>query len=329
LRRQLTVREEVWPIAGGFRISRETRLEARVVVVEISEDGATGWGEATPYARYGETPESVCGQIESVRPEVLGGMTRQGLQKLLPAGAARNALDCALWDLEAKLTGVPVWKRAGLARPAAVMSYFTISLDAPERMARAASEAVAAGRGLLKLKVGGEGAVEQVAAVRSAAPAARLVVDANEALGLAGLRSAAAQLAALGVEVIEQPLAAGEDDALEGFSSPAPLCADESLHTLAEVEACARRYQCFNIKLDKTGGLTEALALKTAARERGLKVMVGCMVATSLAMAPAMLLAQGADYVDLDGPLLLARDRTPCLKVEGARIAPPEPELWG
>jgi L-alanine-DL-glutamate epimerase-like enolase superfamily enzyme len=329
LRRQLTVREEVWPIAGAFRISRETRLEARLVVVEIAEDGATGRGEATPYARYGETPQSVCGQIESVRAEVLGGLTREGLQKLLAAGAARNALDCALWDLEAKLTGIPVWKRAGLAPPEAVTSFFTISLDAPERMAKAASEAVAAGRGLLKLKVGGEGVVERVAAVRSAAPGARVALDANEALGLAGLRSVAPQLAALGVDVIEQPVAAGEDAALEGYATPVTLCADESLHTLAEVEACARRYQCFNIKLDKAGGLTEALALKTAARERGLKVMVGCMVATSLAMAPAMLLAQGADYVDLDGPLLLARDRTPGLRFEGARIAPPEPDLWG
>lgn len=324
--RDLELREEAWPIAGGFRISRESRREARVVVVEITEDGARGQGEATPYARYGESMASVCAQIESVRAALVGGASREDLQALLPAGAARNALDCALWDLEAKRSGIPAWRAAGLAAPGPVATFFTLSLDTPERMARAAG---AQGRTLLKLKIGGKDDVARVAAVRAAAPGARLIVDANEALDFATLCAVAPELAALGVELIEQPLPAGQDEALEAYRSPVPLCADESLHTLAELDACARRYACVNVKLDKAGGLTEALALTQAARARGLGVMIGCMVATSLAIAPAMLLTEGADFVDLDGAMLLARDRTPGLRFEGARIEPPEPELWG
>jgi len=325
-RRRLDARAGLWPIAGEFRISRGAKTEAEVVLVELTEGGALGRGEATPYARYGETTEGVLALIESVRGAVERGLSRLELQRALPAGAARNALDCALWDLEAKRTGVPAWRAAGLAPLRPLTTLYTLSIDTPEAMARAAT---ASGRPGLKLKIGGEGDLARVAAVRAAAPAARLVVDANEAFTFAQLKALAPALAALAVEVIEQPLPAQEDAALEGYQSPVLLCADESLHTRADLEACARRYGCVNVKLDKCGGLTEALALTAEARARGLAVMAGCMVATSLAMAPAMLFAQSAEFVDLDGALLLARDREPGLAAAGSILQPPLPELWG
>jgi L-alanine-DL-glutamate epimerase-like enolase superfamily enzyme len=325
--RALAVSAERWPIAGAFVISRGAKTEACVVVAEVAADGRRGRGEAVPYARYGETLDGVLAQIEQVRPAIEAGVDRAALQRLLPAGAARNALDCALWDLEAKTTGVRAWTLAGLARLDPVKTCFTLSLATPEAMAQAAR-----GRArwpMLKLKIGAADHLDRIEAIRAAAPRARLVVDANEALDFETLRRLAPELARLEVKLLEQPLAAGADAELEGYDSPVPLCADESLHTRAELAACARRYAAVNIKLDKTGGLTEALALKAEARALGLEIMAGCMVATSLAMAPALLIAQGSRYVDLDGPLLLARDREPGLPIAGALIEPPPAELWG
>jgi len=298
-----------------------------VVVAEIEQDGARGRGEAVPYLRYGESPDSVLAQLEAARAAVEAGADRAALQRALPAGAARNALDCALWDLEAKRAGVRAWTLAGRARLDPVKTCYTLSLAEPPVMARAAAER--ARWPMLKMKIGGADHIDRVAAVRAAAPRTRLVVDANEALSFDELVRLAPELARLEVKLLEQPLPVIEDAALEGWRSPLPLCADESLHTRAELAACARRYQAVNIKLDKTGGLTEALALKAQAEALGLDVMAGCMVATSLAMAPALLVAQGARFVDLDGPLLLARDREPTLKVSGPLIEPPPPELWG
>jgi len=326
-RRALAVAEERWPLAEAFVISRGAKSEARLVVVELVQAGIRGRGECTPYERYDETPETVTAGIEAVRTEIEGGCGRSELQLLLPAGAARNALDCALWDLEAKTAGVRAFEMAGRHRLDPVKTAYTISLGAPAEMAEAAAKA--ARRPMLKLKLGDEGDLERVWAVREAAPLTRLIVDANEAWDFRMLQTLAPEFAKLDVKLIEQPLRAGEDEALQGYDSPVPLCADESLHTRAELGDCARRYACVNIKLDKAGGLTEALALVADARRRGLTVMIGSMVATSLSMAPAMILAQGADFVDLDGPLLLARDREPGLSYLGSMIEPPPPGLWG
>jgi L-alanine-DL-glutamate epimerase-like enolase superfamily enzyme len=325
--RKLTARIERWPIAGVFSIARGSKTEAVVVTVEIGRDGFIGRGEGTPYPRYGETPQSVLDQIEEARAFIEGGGHRDGLQTAMKPGAARNALDCALWDLKAKREGVRAFALAGLERLNPLKTAYTLSFAAPEAMAQQAR--TNARRPLLKLKIGGPGDLERVEAVRAAAPKCRLIVDANEGLGFDDLRRLAPELARLGVMLIEQPLKAGEDEALEGYDSPVPLCADESLHTRAELAQCARRYDVANIKLDKSGGLTEALALKAAAEAAGMAVMVGCMVATSLAMAPALIPAQGAAFVDLDGPLLLAEDRRPGLTYIGSMIEPPPPQLWG
>ena len=298
-----------------------------MVTATLLNGDAVGRGEAVPYARYGESVESVLQEIESVRAGLEGGADRSALQNLLPPGAARNALDCALWDLEAKQAGVPVWRLAGLSAPAPVETAFTLSLGSAESMAAAAR--AAAGRPLLKLKIGGADDLDRVEAVRRAAPGVRLIVDANEGLDFDTFTRLAPEFSRLGVELIEQPLKAGEDAALEGYASPVLLCADESIHTREELAACGRRYGAVNIKLDKTGGLTEALRLKTVAEGLGLKIMAGCMVATSLAMAPALLIAQGAAVADLDGPLLLARDREPGLIIDGSIIQPSSSALWG
>lgn len=298
-----------------------------MVVAEIVDGEARGRGEAVPYGRYGETVEGVTAQIGAARAAIEGGASRIELLDLMPAGAARNAVDCALWDLEAKLAGAPAWRLAGRTRLDPVKTCYTISLGTPEAMAEAAR--AAARRPMLKLKIGGAGDLDRVEAVRAAAPKSRLVVDANEALSFEDLARLAPEFARLDVKLIEQPLKAGEDAALEGFKSPVMLCADESLHTRADLPACARRYGCVNVKLDKTGGLTEALALTAEARALGLEIMAGCMVATSLAMAPAMIIAQGAEFVDLDGPLLLARDREPGLVFVGSMVEPPSSLLWG
>jgi L-alanine-DL-glutamate epimerase-like enolase superfamily enzyme len=323
----LACREERWPIAGAFVIARGAKTEARVVVVELSSGGLVGRGEATPYPRYGETSEQVLAEIEAQRSAIEAGADRAALQGLMAPGAARNAVDCALWDLEAKRAGVRAWTLAGRARLDPVKTAYTLSLAPPDEMAEAAR--ANARRPLLKLKIGGADDLDRVEAVRAAAPRSRLIVDANEALDFAALRRLAPDLARLDVKLVEQPLPAGADAELEGWASPVPLCADESLHTRAELAACARRYGCVNIKLDKAGGLTEALALRAGALALGLEVMAGCMVATSLAMAPALLVAQGAAFVDLDGPLLLVRDRQPGLTYLGSMIEPPPAALWG
>jgi L-alanine-DL-glutamate epimerase-like enolase superfamily enzyme len=325
--RALRVRGERWPLRRAFTISRGTKTVAEVVVAEIEEDGVVGRGECVPYPRYGETVAEVVRRIESQAAAIAAGLSRERLQSALSAGAARNALDCALWDLEAKRSVRRAWEIAGIDPPGPAITAETIGLDTPRAMAEAAAQLK--GQPLLKIKLGAEAVVERVAAVRDAAPQARLIVDANEAWDLVLLERVCAALAGLGVEMIEQPLAAGDDAGLRGFSSPVPLCADESCHTAAEVADLADRYRMVNVKLDKTGGLTEALRLVAAAGDAGLDVMVGCMVGTSLAMAPATLLTGCAAYVDLDGPLLLARDRAPSLRFAGGAVFPPEPALWG
>jgi len=324
---RLQVCDERWPLASAFVIARGAKTEAHVVVATLRDGPLTGRGEAVPYARYGESVASVLAEIEGARSAVEAGADQATLFSLLPPGAARNAIDCALWDLQAKRAGGRVWDLAGLAAPAAVETAFTLSLGTAESMGEAAR--AAALRPLLKLKIGGADDLDRVEAVRRAAPNPRLIVDANEALSFDDLRRLAPEFARLGVGLIEQPLKADADEALEGYASPVPLCADESIHTRAELAACARRYGAVNIKLDKTGGLTEALALKRAAEALGLQIMAGCMVATSLAMAPALLVAQGAAVADLDGPLLLARDRNPGLVICGSSISLPSPDLWG
>lgn len=325
--RTLSVRDERWPFAGAFRIARGARTESHVIVVEIAEAGVTGHGEAAPYPRYGTDVAAELARVEEVRRHMEAGAGREELLSLLPPCSARNALDAALWDLEAKLSGRRAWELAGRSRLDPVKTAFTISLDAPDTMAEAAR--AAARRPLLKLKIGGPDDLDRVEAVRAAAPKSRLIVDANEGLSFDDLVRLAPDLARLDVKLIEQPLPDGEDEALEGYESPVPLCADESLHTRADLARVARRYACVNVKLDKTGGLTEALALVAEARALGLEIMVGCIVATSLAMAPALVIAQGAEFVDLDGPLILAKDRRPGLVFEGSMIRPPEPALWG
>lgn len=323
----LTLAHEVWPLAQVFTIARGSKTEAHVVVVQVTSDnGLIGRGESVPYARYGESIGTVMAEIEDAREIIERGAGREIVHGLMTPGAARSAVDSALWDLAAKRAGRRAWDLAGIAM-GPVQTCYTLSLDTPEAMGAAALSQ--ASRPWLKLKLGGPDDLARVEAVWAAAPEARLMVDANEALSFDDLVRLAPELARLGVVLIEQPLKAGQDGELEGWKSPVPLCADESLHTRAELDACAARYQAINIKLDKAGGLTEGLALATAARQRGLDVIAGCMVATSLSMAPAMLIAQQALVADLDGPLLLARDREHGLVYDGSLILPPTPELWG
>lgn len=323
----LGVATDSWPIEGGFTIARGSRTHAHVVVATLTQGPFTGRGECVPYARYGETVEVVMAEIGRLGPDIARGLDRAGLQAAMPAGAARNALDCAFWDLEAKRGGTTAAALAGLAPLQPCLTAFTISLGTPDKMA--ADAARAAARPLLKVKLGGEGDPARIAAVRAAAPDARLIVDANESWRADLYEANMAACLAAGVELIEQPLPAAEDGALASLPRPIPICADESLHTSADLDRLAALYDAVNIKLDKTGGLTEALALLAGARARGVRVMVGCMLGTSLAMAPAVLVAQGADYVDLDAPLLLARDREPGLVFEGSLLRPPAPALWG
>lgn len=326
--REISVESERWPIAGAFTISRGSKTEAEVVVVTIREDGATGRGECVPYGRYGETVKDVVASIKVVGQSISDGMTRDELQRAMHRGAARNAVDCALWDLEAKLTGEPVWKRAGLGEPQPLTTAYTLSLAEPDIMREAARQAAA--RPLLKLKLGGDGDdLARVAAVREGAPNATLIVDANEGWQADDVLPLARELAKLGVALIEQPLPAKEDEALRGIDCPIPLCADESAHGVEGMTRLVGLYQYVNVKLDKTGGLTEALSVLRCAKRRNLKAMVGCMVATSLAMAPAALIAQGAAFVDLDGALLLAKDREHGIRYDGSVMMPPERALWG
>ncbi len=327
MRRTLTISVDSFPIAGRFVISRGAKTEARVVTATIRAGDACGRGECVPYARYGESVDNVVATIDSVRAAVESGADRAMLQVLLPPGAARNALDCALWDVEAKIAGVRAAQIAGLARLAPLTTAYTLSVGTPDEMRAAAKKAAA--RPLLKIKLAGEGDGARLAAVREGAPKATLIVDANEAWREETLMAQLAACARYGVALVEQPLPAGKDEVLASFPHPLPICADESVHDRASLAALKGRYDAVNIKLDKTGGLTEALAMAQAAREMGFDIMAGCMVGTSLAMAPATLIGQMAAFVDLDGPLLLAKDREPGLVYEGSTVLPPEPALWG
>lgn len=319
----ISVTPDTFRLAETFTIARGSRTEAKVLTVRVIRDGVTGWGECVPYARHNETPESVSAEIKSLEPEI----SRQALQDRLPAGAARNAVDCALWDWQAKSTGMPVWRLAGLPAPKPEITAFTLSLDTPEKMRAAAMKH--AFRPLLKIKLGTPDDMPRLEAVRGGAPAARIIVDANEGWTAEVYAELAPHLLRLGVEMVEQPLPAGQDDMLAEIERPLPVCADESCHDRASLPDLKGKYDMVNIKLDKTGGLTEALALRDAALDQGYGVMVGCMVGSSLAMAPAVLVAQDMAITDLDGPLLLAEDRENALKFDGSGVHPARPELWG
>ncbi len=323
----LRVTRESWPIRGSFTISRGSKTQADVVVAELDDGTHKGRGECVPYARYGETVEAVMALIAGLKDRVAAGLDRTALQLALPGGAARNALDCAFWDLEARRAGKRAWQLAGLDEPDPLVTAYTLSLDTPEKMHEAAR--ANAHRPLLKLKLAGPGDLERFEAVRAGAPGPRLIVDANEGWSAPVYAELAPKLKALGVELIEQPLPAGEDAALAGLERPVAVCADESCHDRASLAALAGKYDMINIKLDKTGGLTEALALRREAERAGLGIMVGCMLATSLAMAPAMLVARDAAVVDLDGPLLLDRDREHGLRYADGLMHPPGTALWG
>ncbi|MEP1586984.1 MAG: N-acetyl-D-Glu racemase DgcA [Tateyamaria sp.] len=320
---RIEVTRDVFKLAQVFTISRGSRTEAQVLTVTLSDGEHRGWGECVPYARYGETLESVTNEITGLPAD----FDRQDLFDLLPAGAARNAVDCALWDLEAKRAGKRVWELAGLAAPKPQTTAYTLSLDTPDAMrAQAAQHSF---RPLLKIKLGTPDDMPRLEAVRAGAPDARIIIDANEGWSAEVYADLAPHLVRLGVDLVEQPLPAGEDEALIGMARPVPVCADESCHDRASLAALKGKYDMVNIKLDKTGGLTEALALRTAALAEGYDVMVGCMVGSSLAMSPATLVAQGAAVVDLDGPLLLAEDRASPLIFDNAGVHPPKGELWG
>ena len=323
----LSARTESWPIAGAFSISRGAKNEAQVVVAELSDGRHSGRGECVPYARYEETAAGVMAALGAIANRLALGLDRKALQQAMPAGAARNALDCAFWDLEAKRAAKPVHALVGLPAPQPLTTAYTISLGTPQMMAEAARTASA--RKLLKIKLGGAGDPERIAAVRAAAPQSELIVDANEGWTAGNLAENLAACAAAGVTLVEQPLPADADAALSSIQRPIPVCADESVHDRASLASLIGRYDAVNIKLDKTGGLTEALAMAAEAERLGFRIMVGCMVATSLAMAPGILLAQRAQVVDLDGALLLAKDRPDGLRYEGSLVYPPTPALWG
>ncbi len=324
---EIRVFSESWPIRGSFTIARGSKTAADVVVVELTQDGVTGRGECVPYARYGESVQGVIAQIETLIPAIREGLDREGLQSALVAGAARNAIDCAFWDLESKQHRQRIWQRLNKAEPQALLTAYTLSLDTPANMQKAAEEN--AFRPLLKLKLAGAGDLARVAAVRNGSPSARIIVDANEGWDEQLYRELIPELQKLGVEMIEQPLPAGEDAILASLPRPIPICADESCHDSSTLNELIGRYDMINIKLDKTGGLTEALILREQAEAAGLKIMVGCMLASSLAMAPAFVVAQGAQVVDLDGPLLLQKDREPGFDYSGNLMHAPDAALWG
>lgn len=324
--RVISVEAERFPIAGTFTISRGSKTEAEVITCTITDGAHSGRGECVPYKRYGETMESVHAAIESIKAQLSSGMDRHALIKAMPAGAARNAIDCALWDLEAKAGGTSVAERLGIV-PVPLETAYTLSLGTPESMA--AQARANAGRPLLKVKIGGDNDIVRIRAVAEAAPRSRIILDANEGWTDDNIAENLAAAAELGVALVEQPLPAGRDGILKKIPHPIPICADESVHEARDLEALVGLYDAVNIKLDKAGGLTEALLLRNRARELGFGIMVGCMVGTSLAMAPAVLLAQGAEFVDLDGPLLLAVDRDPGLTYEGSLVSPPSYALWG
>ena len=325
--RVISVGAERFPIAGTFTISRGSKTEAEVITCTISDGDNRGWGECVPYKRYGETMDGVRDAIEAMRRQIEGGISRKDLLDAMPAGAARNAIDCALWDLEAKMSGIAVADAIRAVPLSALETAYTLSLGEPEAMA--AQARANAGRPLLKVKIGGDNDMARIRAVTEAAPDSRIILDANEGWTDANIVENLAFAAKHGITLIEQPLPAGHDAILGHIAHPVPICADESVHEAKDLEGLVGLYDAVNIKLDKSGGLTAALILRDRARELGFEVMVGCMVGTSLAMAPAVLLAQGAEFVDLDGPLLLARDRQPGLVYEGSLVSPPDRMLWG
>ncbi|MEO3385733.1 N-acetyl-D-Glu racemase DgcA [Mesorhizobium sp. CAU 1741] len=327
MRRDLFVEAERFPLAAAFTISRGSKTEAAVLTCTIRMGEAQGRGECVPYARYGETLESVQAEIEAAREPIEAGVSRQELPEIMKAGAARNAVDCALWDLDAKLSGRRVAEEICTTQPHALTTAYTISLGDPEEMAASARKHAA--RPLLKVKVGTGDDISRIEAVARAAPESRIILDANEGWSAENIRDHLLVAARHRIALIEQPLPAGKDDILRTIPHPVPICADESVHTADHLDELLGLYDAINIKLDKTGGLTGALTLKRRARELGFGVMVGCMVGTSLAMAPAVLVAQDAEFVDLDGPLLLATDRNPPLVYDGSLVSPPAPALWG
>ncbi|PTE11450.1 N-acetyl-D-Glu racemase DgcA [Mesorhizobium helmanticense] len=325
--RVISVEAERFPIAGAFTISRGSKTEAEVIICTIRQGSHTGRGECVPYKRYGENMDGVHAAIEAMRERIAGGIDRVGLLDAMPAGAARNAIDCALWDLEAKITGTPVARAIGAVPLRTLETAYTLSLGEPEAMA--AQARANAMRPLLKVKIGGDNDIARIRAVTEAAPQSRIILDANEGWTDDNIVENLAFAAEQRIALIEQPLPAGRDGILRHIAHPVPICADESVHEAKDLASMVGLYDAVNIKLDKAGGLTAALALRNRARELGFGVMVGCMVGTSLAMAPAVLLAQDADFVDLDGPLLLARDRVPGLVYQGSLVSPPDPVLWG
>jgi L-alanine-DL-glutamate epimerase-like enolase superfamily enzyme len=323
---KIEAKEEFWPLQHPFRISRGSRTEAHVIVVSVTEGEYNGRGEGVPIARYSQSAATVLEQIESIR--TVSDLNRDNLQQLLPPGAARNALDCALWDLEAKRSGKRVWELACIPTVDQVETAFTISLDTPERMANAATAAVTLP--ILKLKLGGDDADRaRVEAVHAAAPKARLLIDANESWSPEHYRKTVPALTESGIDLIEQPFSVGDDEVLGTLDHPIPVCADESCHTTADLPRLKGRYEVINVKLDKSGGLTEGLQLYQRARDNNFKILIGCMVCTSLSIAPARLLASNADWIDLDGPLLLARDRDHGLLYQNGKIGMPAPDMWG
>lgn len=325
-RRVLSITPESFPIAGTFTISRGSKTTAEVLTCRIREGEVEGWGECVPYKRYGETVESVLAQVESIADAVAAGADRNTLLELMPAGAGRNAVDCALWDLEAKKSGEPVAASLQIT-PRVLETAFTLSLDTPEAMGKQA--AANAHRSLLKIKLGADQDAERMQAVALNAPNARIIVDANEGWSAKNILENIDIASQNNVLLIEQPLPATDDELLRDIDRKVLVCADESVHDRASLTRLTGLYDAVNIKLDKTGGLTEALELEREARRLGFQIMVGCMVGTSLAMAPALMIAQNAEFVDLDGPLLLAKDREPGLCYEGSRVWPASPELWG
>lgn len=325
--RELNVTPRTFPLVAPFRIARGVKLAADVVTVELRQAGRTGRGESVPYAHYGESVATVIEQIESLRGDLVAGIGRDELQARLPAGAARNAVDAAMWDLESQLSTVPVWVRLGRPPRSTLVSAITVGIDTPPRMAEAASRI--AGAGLIKIKVDADDPAARIEAVRRAAPRAHLIVDPNESWTIDMLGDMQPMLEHFAVDLLEQPLPADADDALLGFQSRIPICADEACHVTADLPRLRDRYQAVNIKLDKTGGLTEAWRLLRAARAEGFKIMVGCMVCSSLGIAPALEIAREAEYVDLDGPLWLRDDYAGGVSLQEGLLLPPSPGFWG
>lgn len=325
--RSLSARHDRFALSRPFRISRGVKTAADVVTVTIADGEATGRGEGVPYPRYGESVESVLAQVEAIGGLIAAGAGRNALREVMPAGAARNAVDCALWDLEARLSGISVATAIGAPAPGRLVSALTIGIDVPDAMARAATAVASAP--LLKVKVDANDPEAQLCAVRAAAPDAALIVDPNESWDRTIMTAMQPVLAETRVALLEQPVPAADDDWLEGFTPAVPVCADEAIHIAADLARIARRYQVVNVKLDKSGGLTEALDLARAARAAGLGLMTGCMVSSSLSIAPALHIARMSDFVDLDGPVWLAEDRPGGVRDEGGYMVPPDPAFWG